>query len=386
MRNMDILYIGERARNKRNAGVDIVDGSIGCLLKDDKSLKTYDLINDAIKDRFPTYLTYPSPTGSEAYKRAILKWVLGDYEEAITSRKTISFSATLGGSGAVSNAFRYIRDQKGFVAITDVNWPNYFVILGVNGVPYKKYERFTKDGNFNFEALESTIENGLKEYPSVLVVLNDPCHNPTGYCFKEEEYIKLFEILNKFEGRATLLLDIAYADYAPMGFIFPRIYEEQKANFPAFIAFSTSKCFGLYGMRLGGFISISDKDITHELYEFARSIYSCPNNGAMGPVAELLANDELRGNLKKEIKSENDRLKEVGFKVTAILDELGIDHFPYSGGFFVTMKHKNAYATCEALEDNNCFLAPIGDDYIRIAVCSLRLDELDKLKEALKNI
>lgn len=386
MRNMDILYIGERARNKRNSGVKIIDGSIGCLLKDDKSLKTYDLINNAIKEKFPKYLVYPSPTGSPAYQDAVQKWVLGDYLSPIASRCVISFSATVGGSGAVSDAFRYIRDEKGCVVITDVNWPNYFTILGINEVPYKKYQRFRDDGSFNFEALDTTIEATLKEYPCAMVVLNDPCHNPTGYCFKESEYETLFKILDKYNGKAMLLLDMAYADYAPMGFMFPRLYEEHKETFTTFIAFSTSKCFGLYGMRLGGVIVLSNKDVTHSLYEYARSIYSCPNNGAMGPVAELLANDELRLQLKAEIQSENDRLKEVGYKVTEILDELGIEHFPYSGGFFVTMKCKNAYATCETLEDNNCFLAPIGDDYIRIAVCSLRFDELDGLKEALKSI
>ncbi len=382
----DILSIQDRANKAKAENRRIVNGCAGVLYNDDKSLATYSLVNQAIESRFASYLNYPSVIGSPIYKQGVLNWVFGSNLDFVNSKFNIAFSASLGGTGAISMTFNYLtRFYKTCGIISDVFWPNYSNIARVNNLDLFTHKMVDKSNNFNFDNLEKVIKDNIEKYEKILVIVNDPCQNPTGFCFQKDDYIKLYALLNKYKSKVSLLLDIAYLDYAPMGFIFPSTLD-QDIQFDMFLTFSASKSFGLYGARLGGLICLIDKSKNCEDYnsifqEYGRSTYSCPNNMAMGPLSELLNDLDKVSELKKEIKIKNNRLNEIGNMVASALDRLHIFHLPYMGGFYLTFYVDDAISFCKALESKDIYFSPINKKQVRIAVSGLNKEDIKEFEK-----
>lgn len=385
----DILSIQDRANIAKANNRRIINGCAGVLYNDDKSLATYDLVNNIISTRFVNYLNYPSVIGSPKYKEGVLNWVFGSNLDFVKSKFNIAFSASLGGTGAISMTFNYLtRANKACGIISDVFWPNYTNIAKINNLDLYTHKMVDKNNNFNFKDLEKEILKNYDKYEKVLVIVNDPCQNPTGFCFSKQDYINLYSLLNKYKSKVSLLLDIAYLDYAPMGFIFPNSLNEN-IDFDMFLTFSASKSFGLYGARLGGLITLisktkSEEDYTSSFQEYGRSTYSCPNNSAMGPISELLNDKELVSELKQEISLKNKRLNQIGNLVSESLDRLGIAHLPYMGGFYLTFYVDDAISFCKALETKDIYFSPINKKQVRIAVSGLNKDDIIEFEKRMK--
>ena len=48
----------------------------------------------------------------------------------------------------------------------------------------------------------------------VIVIINDPCHNPTGYTLSLDEFKTIIDILNKYKDNDIVFLyDVAYLEY-----------------------------------------------------------------------------------------------------------------------------------------------------------------------------
>ena len=74
-----------------------------------------------------------------------------------------------------------------------------------------------------------------KNQGRILFVINDPCHNPTGYTMKSFEWDMVIDFMNEMSEDGTpviLLHDMAYIDYAKEGFSYTRsnIAKYEKLN------------------------------------------------------------------------------------------------------------------------------------------------------------
>jgi aromatic-amino-acid transaminase len=384
----DILSIEERAVRSKLNGHPVINGCVGMLYREDGTLCDYPEVDEKLKDRFASYLSYPAVLGSESYRKGVLAWVFGKDLSLLEKKYAIPFSATLGGTGAIAMAFDKTAREKGVLILSDICWPNYRNIADFASLPTVTYRFLGKDRKFDFTALEKAIDQGLSKHKKALVVINDPCHNPTGYCLSLLEYRKLFALLSSYHGKVMLLMDIAYADYAPMGFLFPEMLLRKKIAFPCYVAFSASKSFGLYGLRLGALFALFDKKSdpkeANDIFRtFARSTYSCPNNGAMGPLSELLNDPACCQAVKAEIRHENERLAYTGNLLSKTLDDLKIDHLPYLGGFYITVNVPDAIEVCQKLERRDVYFSPMGKKQIRIAVSGLSRKDVAELKTRL---
>lgn len=386
-KSYDILAILERANTRKKEGFKVISGCAGMLFNDDKSLCTYPSINSAIKKRFEDYLVYPAIYGSNSYKKGILNWIFKNNLEEIEERFGIPFCATIGGTGACSFAFKYEASiNKGVGLLSDIYWPNYRNIAEDASLNLDFYKMFDENNKFNFLDIKKHIDLLLTKYDSVLFILNDPCQNPSGFCLSKEEYLELFNLLSSYNNKVKLFFDVAYMDYAPMGFIFNDILLNTNKKFDITIAFSCSKTFGLYGMRVGAiFDLLNDKSLVQDKQTFynleARSTYSCPNNTAVGPLGEVLNDSSKVDKLRKDLKKEALRLESIGNNFVKMLDNLKIKHLPYNGGFYIIMVVDDAYSFCARLEDKDIYFVPITKNYIRVAIASLSLDEIKELKK-----
>lgn len=387
----DIFSILERARKRNKEGNRIINGCAGMLYTDDKQLCTHKEVINTIRTDFTSYLGYPSVIGSKEYKDGVLKWIFEDKKSEIEKRYSIPFCATLGGTGALEIISQVYSELGGVGVVGNLSWPNYPRVFAQARLPMEEFELFNKELKFNFEGLKKALDNNVNKGKRVLLIINDPCHNPSGYCLNKDEYDRLFDLISSYDSKVSLFMDIAYFDYSPVPFFFKDKLLEKKWNFPIYVAFSCSKSFSLYGLRLGaGFGLLSSKEeseaIENKFRLIACSTYSCPNNGAMGPMANFFNNPKALKEVKDEIHSDAKRLNNLGKRLLKVLDSLGFKYYPYECGFYITFIKENALEFCKELEKKDIFFAPIGKNLVRVAVCGMNLEDIDEFEKRIKTI
>ena len=76
----------------------------------------------------------------------------------------------------------------------------------------------TADHKFNLAGCEKKVREILAKQDRILLIINTPAHNPTGFSLTPEEIenvVKMLEdVLAGTDKSAALCLDVAYIDYA----------------------------------------------------------------------------------------------------------------------------------------------------------------------------
>lgn len=385
----DILSIQERAVAKQHQGHKVINGCAGMLFDDDKKLCGFNEVNQKIKDNFTDFLAYPAVLGPKEYRDGVLKWLFDEQVDKLEELYAIAFSVTLGGTGALSMLFHQTAAKGGIALFSNIRWPNYDTIAKENYLNFDLYN-FIKNGCLDINDISAKISGLLVEHQHIILIINDPCHNPLGYCMSDEDYKGLFDLLSKFNGKVSLVLDIAYIDYDPLEQYYKKYILNMNNSFPIHLIFSCSKSFGLYGLRLGALISLlpKDSDLNSHLEEmraYARGTYSCANNGAIGPMSIFFHDEISKKTVREKLSYESSRLKVIGSELVKILDDLNIKHYPYKGGFYLTFEADDSIHYCQMLENKDIYFAPIDDKHIRIAVSGLNLLEIAEIKRRLTN-
>lgn len=391
----DILKIGAMAKADKQAGNHVIDATIGVFLNDDKTINTVPSVVESLNNNLCKNVGYAPITGYPTFREGILKWYLKDEYKNVINNYYIPFAATLGGTGALSISFNLFLEANDTVLLPSIMWGNYKLIAKKASLKHDTYELFNNDGKFNIDNLcEKVKEYGTKQ-SNVLIVLNDPCQNPTGYSLSNEEHLELIERLNELsnEFNITVLYDIAYLDYdgnnRSIHKIFKNILNNEIKFLPVFTA-SCSKVFGMYGFRVGAlFTFIKDEtlknEITDALEAQIRGTYSSPNGPAINSLAVALNSDDLT-KLSDEIYNNTLILEKRTKYFIECLNNANIKHLPYVSGFFVCLPCEDAAALCDKLQSKHTYLIPIASNIVRIAVCSLNKDEIVELVEVLKNV
>ena len=391
----DIIAISNMAKKDKAEGNTVIDGSIGVFLDDSRQLGKVLGINDALKNHVTDSLGYPSVYGDVDYNNAVEKWVFDDKFDRIHQLYSVFTGSTLGGTGGLSIAFNLFLEEGQAVLLPDVMWNNYTLIAKKAGLGYETYNTFTTDDKFNIESLREHIRHRIDVDGRALVVINDPCQNPTGYCLTESEYDELFNMLNEegSKGKLTVLFDIAYLSYYAVEGSKCKLIDklaEKKNDFIAVIIFSCSKVFGLYGLRIGAMMALAlDDDESLEIRQAfgaqARGVYSCPNGGCSHAISKVISDKDSKEKLLKEINHNKDILGQRGRTLITELDKAGIKHYPYNSGFFLTIiVEKNAFEVFEQLKTEHIFIVPLSDNTIRIALSGMTEDECVTLVKELK--
>lgn len=153
---------------------------------------------------------------------------------------------------------------------------------------FDTYPMVTEDHRFNLEGLREKVQELLKKQDRVLVIINTPAHNPTGFSLTPEDIENVLHMLeDSIKGtnkKAVLALDVAYIDYAGEREEVRKIFKKLShlpENIFVLICYSLSKSFSMYGQRSGALIGVSSsKD---QIQEFVDVISLRP--AAPGPTA-----------------------------------------------------------------------------------------------------
>lgn len=390
----DIIAIANLAKKDKKAGNKIINASIGSFLDENGKLGDVPVVDDALKENITADLSYGPSSGDPSFREAVIDWIFTDRRPKLESLYSVFSGASIGGTGALFNAFSLFLEEGDSVLLPDILWTNYTLLARKAGLKSQFYSLFDKDRKFNILSVKENIEALAKKQNHVFFLLNDPCQNPTGYCLSEEEYDALFSMLEE-EGKKTdliVLFDIAYLDYYNVNGHHCALVDkllEKKADFLPLISFSCSKLFGLYGLRVGALLALApnptEKDEIQAAYgSQARGTYSVPVCSAEVAVCKAMEDKGSREKLLSEVEANKLLLSKRSEEVVLLLKEYGFDFYPYSSGFFITLVIQNAFPVFEAMKKQHMYVVPLDENHIRLAVSGLSLADAKVLIPALK--
>jgi len=380
---------------KEKHGDKVVNATLGTLFDENGNfvaLKSvwgpYETIKDVQKAKYAA-----SIQGNPGFRDAVYNWLFGGLEEKIECE----IIATPGGAGAISSTLKNILSPGQTVLKPSQGWGPYKTMAVECGLTLTDYNMF-KDGEFDLVDFKNSLNTVMDNQGKVLVIINDPCHNPTGYSLRPDEWDDIIVILNNLskKGPVILLNDVAYIDYTVQGDSWKNHfakYNKLEKNVMTIIAFSCSKTLTAYGARVGAQIVISKDKVQLETFKdaaiySARSIWSTVNNSAM-ELFSLIAHDSyLLSIYKKEKQKYINLLEERAQIMISEAKEVGLELYPFVEGFFVTIKvpdNKEKEALNLKLQKANIFTVEV-DGGLRIAICSVPKRKLQGLSKRILDL
>ena len=378
---------------------NVIDATIGVLCNEDAQFVNFKTVSEVYKNLPDNEIAaYASSfSGDPKYLECVKEVVLGkNYREEFKD-SFIDAVATPGGSGAVSNTIWNYVDKGEKILIPDWMWESYKIMSEEFGVKYELYSLFDENGAFNIADFKEKAEKIIEEQGKILAIINDPCHNPTGYSLSMDEWKELrdFFIKTALKGDIILLNDIAYIDYDFRGEKEAREYMEYFKGLPenvlVIFAFSISKAFTEYGLRVGAQLALSSsKKVTDDFKranEFScRSRWSNISRGGMRLFSDIVSSPELFDKLKKERNEYVELMKERADIFIKEAKEEGIPMCTYRGGFFITVPlGEDTEKIGLELQKENIFTV-ILERGLRIAICSVPKRQLHGLPAKIKTV
>ena len=388
---VDILKISKDAIEASKHYDDVINASIGMFYDEDKSIGGMPTVSKAIKNLTDDeILPYPAVDGGPLFKKNVISWVLGQYEEGIKKHMFANACATPGGSGAIAATFSIFSKPGDSIFVSDIRW---------------QYERFADraklnvfehklfDGDhFNLKSFREQLVELCKKQHEVIVIVNDPCHNPTGFTLSEQEFKDILYILNEMRNNSIIFLyDLAYLEYSHESDNRVKISHLPMLmdHVLTIIGFSGSKTFGVYGLRLGAAIMLSANE---EKVKAAHPKYVNEARGSWSatPTASIeLFNkfqiSENKINFLKDLDKINTLVQKRSQSFVSQAKSIGLKTHPFRSGFYTVVLTKDPEKDYLRLAEHRIFAVPMNGG-VRFALCSLSLKDIEGLPQKIKTI
>ena len=383
-----IFALNKEATARRARGESIVNGTVGALLDDEGRLAILPTAARVVHE-IPAeeWAAYAPIAGSTDFLDAVIGDVFKDEPEM---RACAVAAATPGGTGALRHAIANYLEPGQSILTTSYFWGPYQTLCDEAGRKVVTFSMFAADGSMDVEALDRTLSKQLAEQKRALLFINDPCHNPTGYSMRPEEWRALVEILVRRSSEApiTLLVDMAYFAYNAHD---PRAFLKELrpllGKVGLLFAWSASKTFTHYGLRVGALVSCvpdpAERTATAAALSYScRGTWSNCSRGGMRAITRLLTDEALTTACDRE----RDELKALlGARVAAFNEQAprhSLRYPRYEGGFFVTVFADDSFERAARMKEKGVFAVP-QKGAIRVALASVAAKDVGRLVEAL---
>ena len=299
--------------------------------------------------------------------------------------------ATAGGTGAIHHAIANYAERGDAVLTSDWRWGTYDIICNETGKRLETFKLFDAALNFNLSDFAVKVDALLKNQKSLLVIINTPAHNPTGYALSSDEWDKVIDVLKAQSStgkKISLLVDIAYIDFAGeknSTRAFMKKFSNLPENLFVMISFSMSKSYTFYGQRTGALIGISSSEAVIDDFKNV-SKYSCRatwsniNRGAQALLVKLAADKDILPIYEAERSELYQMVKRRADVFVTEAKACGLKVVPYKGGFFIAVPAENPAAVCKKLHDELIFAVPLKLG-IRVAACSTSFEKMHGVAE-----
>lgn len=355
----------------------VTNATIGALLDDEGKLMVLSSVDDTFKKLKPEeYASYAPIGGTPAFKKATIKAALGKYE----SKRFVEAVASPGGTGSIRNIVSNYSEPGDKVLTSDWFWAPYKTIATELGRDIATFALFNDERKFNVAAFAEKTKVILEQQERLVIILNTPAHNPTGYALTNEDWEGVAAVMREVpaDKKVALLIDAAYIDFAgdeDEYREFLPIVETMPEHILPVIAYSMSKTFTLYGARTGATICLAPtQEIADEFkvcLEFsARGTWSNCSKAGQSIIANIYADEALLEKVTEERKEIRDLLLARGRAFEEASKEAGLEIVPFDAGFFASVPCENPDEVSAKLEKEGIFLVPLAKG-IRVSVASI---------------
>lgn len=388
-----IFGISNRAKAMiAEKGADqVINATIGSLLDDAGELIVLSSVGKVFKELIPQdYADYAPIGGIVPFREAVQKAAFGTHRPKGFTQAV----ATPGGTGSLRNMMANYSQPGDQILTSDWHWAPYNTIAGEIGRSVATFELFTADRRFNAASLQEKVEALLASQESLVLILNTPAHNPTGYSLTLEDWDRVISILKKAaeSGKAiALVIDAAYIDFAGDEEEYRRFLPKLEAlpeNVLSVIAYSLSKTYTLYGTRCGAMICIAKtEEIADEFKRVCEysSRGSWSNSAKMAQVilSRIYSDPELLAAVDEERAFYRDMLLKRGKAFTEAAEEAELEIVPFDAGFFVSIPCDNPDEISKKLEQKGLFIVPLAKG-LRVSVASISEEKCRRIPAMIK--
>lgn len=366
----------------------VVNATVGALFTDDRKLAVLPTVMEVLKSLPNDEIAAYAPiAGLPEFLEAATNLALGE-ERPEAYVKAV---ATPGGTGAIRHTIWNYSEMGDEILTSDWFWGPYKTIAGEHLRDIATFKFFDQYDNFNMPAFEEKVWELLKEQDNLVILLNSPAHNPTGFSLSREEWGGVVGVLKRAaanrEKKIILFVDIAYIDYAgppAQSRKFMESFSNLPENILVIVAFSMSKGYTAYGLRSGVMIGLSSsREIVREFFDVNqfsnRGVWSNGTRSAMRILAEIYNNKDLL----RKVEAEREELRNLLDRRAAIFkreaERVGLKICPYRAGFFITVPVEgDVIRVWENLKKENIFAVPLKKG-IRFAICSIPTSQIEMI-------
>ena len=388
-----IFGISNRAKKMiAEKGADkVINATIGSLLDDNGELVVLSSVDEVFKHLSPgDYADYAPIGGIAPFREAVQKAAFGIHQPKGFTEAV----ATPGGTGSLRNVISNYSDGGDKVLTSDWHWAPYNTIAGEIGRSIDTFEFFTSERKFNIESFRNKVTELLDRQESLVIILNTPAHNPTGYSLTLEDWDSVVEALTEAAecGKAiALVVDAAYIDFAGDEEEYRRFLpklENLPENVISIVAYSLSKTYTLYGTRCGAMICIAKtKEIADEFKRVceysSRGSWSNSAKVAQVILSRIYGDTELLKKVNEERAHYRDMLIARGRAFEAAAKEAELETVPFDAGFFISIPCENPDEISAKLEKQGLFIVPLAKG-LRVSIASISEEKCRKLPGMIK--
>jgi len=368
---------------------NVIDASMGVIADDNGNLICLPTVEEQFRSiPIQEAISYSPVGGLPGYLDAVVKHTFGDSRPDAY----ISAIASAGGAGAIANAIWNYSNAGDMILTHDWYWTPYNTICKEIGRNLETFSFLDSEMKFNLNSFASKVRTLLEKQDYLVIILNSPNNNPTGYSISESEWDEILDsiIENSYNSSKTitLLIDIAYIDYTkdPISSrLFLKKFSKLPSNVLINIAFSMSKGFTVYGQRTGALIGVSSNK--HVIKEFenvnlvtSRARWSNVNRGCMKILDNIYKDQKLIKKVNDEREIYNLLIKDRADVFIKDAYEIGLKILPYDSGFFITIPCEKPTIISDLLITEKIYVAPISNG-IRVAACSVPAMKMNGLAQ-----
>ena len=369
-----IFALNAEAQRRAKAGESVVNATLGALMEDDGKLAVMPSVTEALRAVDPRRAAAYAPIAGES---GFLAAVIADLFGTGALARAATAVATPGGTGALHHAIVNTLEPGQALLTSEYYWSPYHTLAEHTRRRVETFRMFGADGRFDSADFERALRAQVATQGRALILLNSPCHNPTGYSLDDREWGEVVRIVRAAAERApvALLIDHAYAKFGGAG---SERWVEHVAQLAGeallFVAWTASKSFAQYGARIGALVAIHPDDearrrIGNALSYSCRGTWSNCNHAGMLAVGSILSDATLRAKVDGERAKLVELLAERVRAFNAAAGAAGLRYPRYEGGFFVSVFSAAPEKTAARMRELGVFVVPI-QGAVRIALCS----------------
>ncbi|MGA9525352.1 MAG: aminotransferase class I/II-fold pyridoxal phosphate-dependent enzyme [Myxococcaceae bacterium] len=386
----DVIFaLNAEATQRSKAGESIVNATIGSLMNDDGTLAVLDSVATMLREvPREEFAAYAPIAGTAGFLDAVIADTFAGHPELHASATAV---ATPGGTGALRHAFMSYLEAGQALITPSFYWGPYQTLADEHERRVETFRMFDERGGLDVAALDAALAVQLQKQGRALVVLNDPCNNPTGYSMTLQEWQAVTETLLRHAnaGSVTLLVDMAYWLYGAAGDhrAFLSALTPLLGRVGLLFAWSASKSFTHYGLRVGALIACvpdaTERSATQAALSYAcRGTWSNCNRGGLFAITQMLTDKNRRAACDAE-RAALKALLQVRVNAFNSAPQASLLRYPrYEGGFFVTVFHDDAEARAARMREQGVYVVP-QKGALRVALCSVAERDIPRLVEAL---